>query len=314
MCPPSWNCQESSSFAERVLQWGSQNFSEFPWRFNRSPYEVLIAELLLKRTTATAAARVYKDFLVRFPSLQEVASASDDDLIRALSSVGLQHQRARSMKLLAAWLLARHNGTIPNDLEGLLAVPGLGDYSANAILSFGYGVRTAVLDSNVERILLRTFEDTLPSRPSRSVLHMVARKLLPREGHREYNYGLLDIGRLLCRYADPKCQECPLSSVCEFYKRSRKGTPQGVRKDSVAALPSKLRAIRRDRRMSQKRLAEIAKVSKLTVIRIETGKTSPRRETLEKLGRALRISPDELSDHWSPPASRRPSESSADRM
>ena len=295
MCLPRWSYQESSSFAERLLQWGGQNFSDFPWRLNRSPYEILVAELLLKRTTATAAARVYEDFLVRFPSLQDVASAPDEELVRALSSVGLQRQRARSMKHLAGWLLSKHDGGIPSDLEDLLQVPGLGDYSATAILSFGYGVRAALLDANVERILLRVFGNTLPPRPSWTLLREVAQHLLPREGHREYNYGLLDLGRLICRYADPRCGECPLASVCDFYNRSsEKGTHQ-VGDEMMAALPSKLRAIRRDRGLSLKRLADIAKVSKLTVIRIETGRTSPRRETLEKLGKALQVCPDELS-------------------
>ena len=294
MCLPSRSYQESSSFADRVLQWGGQNFSDFPWRLSRSPYEILIAELLLKRTTATAAARVYEAFLVRFPSLQDVASAPDEDLVRALSSVGLQHQRARSMKHLAAWLLSRHDGDIPNDLESLLEVPGLGDYSATAILSFGYGVPAAVLDTNVERILLRVFGNALPPRPSRTMLREVAQELLPQETHRYYNYGLLDLGRLICKYADPRCGECPLNSVCDFYNTSSSKMAHQVGEENMAVLPSKLRAIRRNRGLSLKRLAEIAKVSKLTVIRIETGKTSPRRETLDKLGRALQVPPEEL--------------------
>ena len=199
------------------------------------------------------------------------------------------------MKQLAGWLLSNHDGDIPDDLEGLLEVPGLGDYSATAILSFGYGVPAAVLDTNVERILLRVFGNTLPPRPPRTMLREVAQKLLPKEGHREYNYGLLDLGRLICKYADPRCGECPLTSVCDFYNRlSRKG-PHQVGRENTAALPSKLRAIRRSRGLSLKHLAEIAKVSKLTVIRIETGRTSPRRATLEKLGRALQVCPDELS-------------------
>ena len=295
MCLPSRSYQEGSSFADRVLQWGGQNFSDFPWRLSRSPYEILIAELLLKRTTATAAARVYEAFLVRFPSLQDVASAPDEDMVRALSSVGLQHQRARSMKHLASWLLSKHEGNIPGDLKSLLEVPGLGEYSATAILSFGHGVPAAVLDTNVERILLRVFGNTLPPRPSLNLLREVAQRLLPREGHREYNYGLLDLGRQICKYVGPKCGECPLASDCDFYNmRSRTETRQ-MGEGIMAPPPSKLRTIRHDQGLSLKRLAEIAEVSKLTVIRIETGRTSPRRETLEKLGKALQVSPDELS-------------------
>ena len=296
MCLPSWNYKENSSFADRVLQWGGRNFSDFPWRLSRSPYELLVAEMLLKRTTATAAARVYEGFLEKFPSLQDIASAPEGELVLAFSGVGLQHQRARSFKHLASWLLSEHSGGIPSDLEDLLEVPGLGDYSATAILSFGYGVPAAVLDANVERILIRVFENTLPRRPPRTTLRAIAQNLLPKEGHREYNYGLLDLGRLVCRYADPKCGECPLASVCDYNNKSSKEGTHQVEAETVVAFPSKLRTIRRHRGLSLKRLAEIAGVSKLTVIRIENGRSSPRRETLEKLGHALQVCPEELSD------------------
>ena len=294
MCLPNCSYQGSLSFANCVLEWGGQNFSDFPWRLSRSPYEILVAELLLKRTTAAAAARAYEDFLARFPSLQAVASASDKELVETLSSVGLQRQRARSMKQLADWLLSKYEGDIPSDLEGLLEVPGLGDYSATAILSFGYGVPAAVLDTNVERILLRVFGNTLPSRPSRTMLREVAQNLLPKEGHREYNYGLLDLGRQICKYANPKCGECPLISVCDFYDRSVPDGTHKVGKAEGSSHSSKLRAIRRARGMSLKKLAENAEVSKLTVIRIEAGRTSARRETLDKLARALCVSTEEL--------------------
>ena len=276
-----------------MREWSDKNFSEFPWRHCRSPYEILVAEVLLKRTTASAAARIYERFLNKFPSLEDIVSARDEDLVGALSSVGLQRQRAHSMKQLAAWLLSRHGGTIPSDLESLLEVPGLGNYSAAAILSFGYGVPVAVLDANVERILLRVFGDSLLLRPSRSLLHGIAQELLPQDGHREYNYGLLDLGRLVCRYGNPKCGECPLASVCDFFNGSnRKGTKLST--DSVGAPLNRLRSVRRARGLSLKRLAESARVSKLTVIRIETGRSSPRHETLEKLAQALRVRPEEL--------------------
>ena len=295
MCLPNWSYQESSSFADRVLEWGGENFSDFPWRSSRSPYEILVAELLLKRTTATAAARVYRDFVKRFPSLQEIAAAPDEELVKALSSVGLQYQRARSMKRLAVWIMSKHDGEIPRDLEDLLDVPGLGDYSATAVLSFGYGAPAAVLDTNVERILVRVFRNTLTPRPTSAALHELARVLLPEEGHREYNYGLLDLGRQVCTYVDPRCAECPLTSQCDFYNLLSGLGDQQIGEGTRAAYSSNLRAIRQGRGLSLKRLAETANLSKLTVINIEAGRTSPRRRTLEKLAQALKVRPEELS-------------------
>ena len=293
---PGWNCKRSQSFTARVLDWAVDNLSDFPWRQSESPFEVLVAEVLLKRTTATAAARVYEEFFFRFPVLQKVASATEEELAEVFSKLGLQHQRARSMKALAEWILSRHGGCIPCKLEDLLKVPGLGDYSARAILTFGYDVPSAVLDTNVERILLRVFGDVLPPRPSWTLLHEIAQDLLPSVCHREYNFGLLDLGRLVCRNVQPKCEVCPLTSVCAFFLSSSGQATSQSRVGKAAELPSKLRAIRLDRGLSLKRLAEAAKVSKNTVIRIETGRTFPRRETLVKLAKVLRVSAEELAD------------------
>ena len=286
---------ETLAFGDRLLEWSSENFFDFPWRRHRSPYEILVAELLLKRTTATAAARVYEEFLGRFPSLQEVSSAEEHELVEALSGLGLQHQRAHAMKRLANWLLTYEDGSIPSDIDRLLAVPGLGSYSASAILSFGFDVPIAILDVNVERILSRMFGNRLPDRPSWSILNEIAQELLPADQHREFNFGLLDLGRQVCRYVEPRCVECPLNSDCDFYNRPR---PKSVRDTSgqYRTEPiSKLRSVRIEKGLSLQRLAEAASVSKLTIIRIEAGRSSPKRETLLKLANALGIGLDQLT-------------------
>ena len=293
-CKPNWKCIETKFFADHILKWAGQNFGEFPWRGNRSPYEILVAEFLLKRTTATAVNRVYENFVDKFPSLQAIASTSEEELVQSLSGVGLQRQRARSLKRLVTWLLTTRGGDVPYDLKSLLEVPGIGDYSAAAILSFGHGTRIAVLDANVERIIARVFGNSLPPRPSKTTLNEVAQRLLPVERHREYNYGLLDLGRLVCRYADPKCGICPLNSVCDYSVKSSAENIWGELKRPSDDPKSKLKMVRHNSGLSLQRLAELAGVSKLTVIRIESGISSPRYETLEKLARALQVPPDEL--------------------
>ena len=291
---PNWCYKGPSSFADRVLKWSDGNYSDFPWRRRRTPYEVLVAELLLKRTTATAAARVYECFLRRFPTPLHVTSTPDEVLVEALSTVGLQRQRARSIKHLARWLLLKHDGAIPSDYESLLEVPGLGEYSATAIMSFGFGVPAAVLDSNVERILLRVFSTTLPSHPTRVMLREIAQILLPKERHRAYNYGILDLGRLICRYSSPKCGECPIASDCGF-ANSRKEGSRKITADDANTLTRPLRKIRKERGISLQDLANAAGVSKLTIIRIESGRTNPRSETLDKLAKVLSVHPKMLT-------------------
>lgn len=292
---PKTGGEENTAFVDRLLEWSSENFSDFPWRRHRSPYEILIAELLLKRTTATAAARAYEDFLDQFPSIQALASAEEQELVQALSGLGLQRQRAHSIKRLADWVLTSEAGSIPDDLERLSQVPGLGNYSASAILSFGFDIPAAILDANVERILSRVFSNTLPPRPSWSLLNGIAQQLLPKDRHKEYNFGLLDLGRLVCRYVDPKCKECPLNSTCDFYSRPSSATVRDESGQYNTEPANKLRSVRLDKGMSLQRLAEAASVSKLTIIRIESGKSSPRRETLVKLASALGVGLDRLT-------------------
>ena len=285
----------NTEFADRILEWTSDNLCDYPWRRQRSAYEILVAEVLLKRTTATAVARVYEDFIIRFPSVADIASAAEEEVIKALSALGLQRQRAHAMKRLANWILTNEGGNIPNELERLLAVPGLGSYSASAILSFGYDIPVAILDANVERILARVFSDTLPLRPSWTLLNEFAQRLLPRYSHREYNFGLLDLGRLVCRYVDPKCGECPLNSDCDFYSHTNATTIRDEPGEYTVEPVNRLRAIRLNKGLSLQRLAESAGVSKLTIIRIEAGRSSPRRETLAKLASALSVHPDQLT-------------------
>lgn len=280
--------QKGPHIRSNLLPWARQCFRKYPWRIaDKSPYEVLVAEVLLKRTTATAAAKAYVGFLVKYPTLLHLATASEEELTEALGSVGLQQQRAKAMAQLARYLMENENGTVPSCLERLLKVPGLGDYSARAILTFGFGAPVAVLDANVERVVHRVFWKAMPTTPSRSLLQRAADALLPGEGHREFNFGLLDLGALVCRYVDPRCEQCPLNRLCDFYATGHS--------NRLMATPThRLRDVRLAKGMGLAQLAKEAGVSKLTIIRIEAGRTTPQPKTIHKLAAALEVTPEEL--------------------
>jgi A/G-specific adenine glycosylase len=282
-------------FQEAILRWFTGRSRDYPWRKpGRSPYEILVAEILLKRTTATAAARIYEDVLSRFPSPQAINDADEKELTQVLSEVGLQRQRARAMKALASHLTEVHGGEIPCDLSLLLGIPGLGEYSSRAILSFGFNIPVAVLDANVERVLIRVFQNILPQRPNRHLLQELAGSLGSQRFHRECNLSLLDLGGLVCRYVDPLCERCPLNSICDYYDldrgRSTKERPGGC--GTVVGM--KVRKLREERGLGLARLANISGVSKITLIRIESGKTLPKTETIAKLATALQVEPTSL--------------------
>ena len=289
--------RKKASFQGLISDWACCHLRDYPWRERgRTAYEVLIAEVLLKRTTATAAARVYDSFIRQFPTIETITAATEEQLVSAISNVGLQRQRAKSLRALVRHLTEEQGGNIPSDLGHLLDVPGLGEYSARAILSFGFGTPVAVVDANVERILGRVFQNVLPQRPSGRLLQELATSLLPRGSHKKHNLGVLDLGALICRYTDPLCSECPLSSICDYFSKNKAGVIREQPGRYETVIGTKLRNTRKEKGIGLAKLAQLARMSKLTIIHIESGKTSPRSETMAKLATALGVPVDDLTE------------------
>jgi A/G-specific adenine glycosylase len=272
------------SFRKAVLHFAKSHTRDYPWRLSsRTPFDVLIAETLLKRTTAAAAARVYPDFLRRFPTPSHLARTSLRELSSALAPIGLQSQRARCLKHLSGYLIDKEGGDVPSSLNELLTIPGVGAYSARAILSFAYNIPAAVVDSNVERILCRVFRDSLPPKASLHVLQAIADRLLPQNYHARFNFAVLDLGSLLCRPKNPTCSSCPLNLICDHSRAPR----------ADVGLIS-LRRLRTAANLSLVELASRSGVSKLTIIKIEAGRTTPKLQTKTKLARVLGVNPRRL--------------------
>lgn len=208
------------SLARCVLTWANTNLRNYPWRNpDRTPYQVVIAEVLLKRTTATAAADLYEAFLHMYPSFRAIDNADEHELAHILSRVGLQRQRSIALKRMAHYLITTHGDEVPRDLSDLLAVPGLGEYSARAVLCFAYNLHFAVVDANVDRVLSRVFHDTLPPNRSARSVQMLADALLPAASTSRFNLAMLDLGALVCRYTRPRHEACPLSLICDSFAR-----------------------------------------------------------------------------------------------
>ena len=275
------------AFQEALLNWGRSNLRKYPWREKRtSTYKVLIAELLLKRTTATAAARIYGIFIKEYPTIHHLVNTDTNDLISLLKPIGLSNQRAYTIKELAHSLVQYHGGKVPCTSEQLMSLPGIGNYASRAILSFGYGIPVAVVDGNVERVFSRVFQNQWEEdNPNRNSIQEKADELIPSKEHRLFNFTLLDLGALICRPAQPYCNKCPLLSICDR-ARSHENTTQQKR----------LQVLRKTRRLSQSTLAVNAQVSKMTIINIEAGRTVPRVKTLRKIAEALNVPPQELID------------------
>ena len=210
-----------------ILGWAAGHLREFPWRdADTSVYEVLIAEVLLKRTTARAAARAFTGFVVQFPDFESIGAALTEEIEEALTPVGLYRQRAKGLKEMAGYLMKEHSGQVPDNLPDLLRVPHVGPYSAGAVLSFGHGRPAAIVDSNVQRVLGRLYKRQLGEAPSLSATQALADLLLDPEAHQAFNWALLDLGATVCRYDIPRCQSCPLSSLCDYKRELGFGSDQ----------------------------------------------------------------------------------------
>jgi len=198
----------------RVIGWERENWAPYPWRTERTPYRVLVAELMLKRTTRRAVAREFPRFIERFPDIYSVYRAPVEEVEEAFRPLGLYRQRARQLKELAKIVVERYGGRVPDRWEDLVSLPGVGAYLAGAVLSFGYGERAPVLDSNVARLLSRL--TGVESRRQEDYLGLLW-ELVPEEGHDLFNYGLIDLGALICHYRGPRCGLCPLKNICVYY-------------------------------------------------------------------------------------------------
>lgn len=202
---------------KRVIKWEKENWMPYPWRVDRTPYKVLIAELLLKRTTRQAVAREFPKFIQRFPDFNSIYNAPMEEVEEAFKHLGLYKQRARQLKQLAEVIIRTYKGKIPDRWEDLVSLPGVGVYLAGAVLSFGYGKKAPVLDSNVIRLLsqlagikVKKYEEYLK----------LLWKLVPDEEHDYFNYGMIDLGALVCHYKQPRCGSCPLKDFCVQYLKN----------------------------------------------------------------------------------------------
>lgn len=206
-------------FQARLLHWYERNARSFPWRCKTDPYEILMAELMLQRTQARQVSEVYCILLHKFPDIASLAAASVDEIRQAIHSLGLAH-RADTVKKMAIEIMERHDGHIPESLDELLKLPGIGPYAAHALFTYAYGRDVVAVDANVVRLFVRFFGlKVLAKRPHTDKdIWKLAQELVPQGLGKEFNLALLDVSNTVCRTRKPRCDICPLASLCAYYE------------------------------------------------------------------------------------------------
>ncbi len=207
--------QTHAVFAERLLAWFERHARELPWRRGRTPYRVWVAEVMLQQTRAETVVPYYDRFLARFPTVQALAEASLEAVLKAWEGLGY-YARARHLHTAARQVVAAHGGQLPDTFEGLLALPGVGRYIGGAVASIAFGRDVVAVDGNTRRVLCRAFdirEDVTRSAIQRK-LEALAMRLLPSGRAGAFNEALMELGATVCTPRAPECDRCPLSGLC----------------------------------------------------------------------------------------------------
>ncbi|MFH1171032.1 MAG: A/G-specific adenine glycosylase [bacterium] len=222
--------QRSTYFRRRLQAWFSRHRRALPWRATRDPYRILVSEIMLQQTQVDRVMPKYRKFLRQFPTLRSLARASRADVVKAWSGLGY-NRRALALHAAAQRMVADNAGNVPQSVEQLEALPGIGPYTARAILTFAFRRRVVALDTNQLRVYQRFFFGM--KRASMVSIARRASSALPSRRSDLWNHALMDFGALVCR-SRPRCALCPLRNKCAAYPailemsenaHARKGKP-----------------------------------------------------------------------------------------
>jgi A/G-specific adenine glycosylase len=217
-----------------LLEWYRTNKRDLPWRRTKDPYRIWVAEIMLQQTRVDTVIPYYERFLKRFPDVRALARARMDDVLKQWENLGY-YSRARHLHEAARVVEERFGGSVPAAMEDLRALPGIGAYTAGAILSIAFGRRFAAVDGNVIRVIMRLFaiEEPPAQRDTKKTIEGIARRLVPAKEPGHYNQALMDLGSGICTPREPVCPECPLCILCRAQKKGLQASIPAKKKQAV---------------------------------------------------------------------------------
>ena len=198
-----------------VADWFLENRRSFPWREEKSPYAVLVSEVMLQQTRAVVVVSYFQRWMIKFPTIQALANASEEEVIKLWEGLGY-YSRARNLLRLAREIVEKFEGVIPNSYEELLKLKGIGPYTAGALLAFGFEKKAVALDGNVIRVISRYALFEKDAKKNQAELRQITLDLLPDQNPHVVMEGLIELGATVCT-KKPNCRECPLKRGCQAY-------------------------------------------------------------------------------------------------
>ncbi|MEZ4587621.1 MAG: hypothetical protein R2909_14605 [Gemmatimonadales bacterium] len=204
-----------------VVTWFRRHGRPLPWRATRDPYRILVSEFMLQQTQVSRVEGYYDAFLSRYPTIQDLAAARPRAVRESWEGLGY-YRRAENLHRLARAVVREQAGELPRDRDGLRALPGVGEYTAGAVMAFAHEVAEPAIDTNVSRVLRRAFHPrTGADAAGRRRLHATAKALLGRDGPRAWamSQGIMELGALVCTARAARCEICPARPACATGRR-----------------------------------------------------------------------------------------------
>jgi A/G-specific adenine glycosylase len=207
--------------SKEITAWYKQNKRELPWRRTKDPYKIWISEIILQQTRVDQGLNYYLRFIERFPNVETLAKAEEDDVLKYWQGLGY-YSRARNLHYSAKYIMKELNGKFPKTFTELKKMKGVGDYTAGAIASFAYNEQVPLVDGNVYRFLSRLYAEDTPIDTTRGkkIFLELAKELLARQEAQIFNQAIMEFGALQCKPANPACIECPIQSKCLAFAKN----------------------------------------------------------------------------------------------
>ncbi len=217
-------------FAVELLAWYQQHKRRLPWRETRDPYHVWLAETMLQQTQVETVIPYYHRWLKKFPILQSVAEAPIDDLLKYWEGLGY-YRRCHHFHQAAQYIFKNHEGTVPQQWASFRPLPGVGDYTASAVLSIAFNLPLPAIDGNIRRVVARLLRKRNLTPYNQRIIKSKLQGWLDKERPGDFNQALMDLGTLVCRPDQAHCQDCPLTKYCQAYKTvNPKAYPRTIRR------------------------------------------------------------------------------------
>ncbi len=205
----------TEEFQQDLLHWFERNLRDLPWRQDRDPYKIWVSEIMLQQTRVDTVIPYFNRFIERFPTLQDLAQAEEDDVLKLWEGLGY-YSRARNLHAGVKEVRASYGGAVPDSPEEISKIKGVGPYTAGAILSIAYGKPEPAVDGNVMRVLSRllVIEDDIQKVKTRKRFETIIRELIAKDNPSYFNQALMELGALICTPKSPKCDYCPVQIHC----------------------------------------------------------------------------------------------------